>query len=73
MNLDIIADKLNYHTSIIQPKKNIDVMLDKMGYAKPKQPKQFSPRQIDMLNYYTDIRTPSLAERIIAKYKKEDT
>ena len=69
MNLDKIAEKLRYHTSIVQSKKNIDVMLERAGYAKPKQ---FSPRQIDMLNYYTDIKVPSLAERIIEKYKKED-
>ena len=66
MDLDNLADKVCYHTSITQPIKKIDVMLQRMGYAKPEQ----SPRQIDMLNYYTTITQPSLAERIIAKYKK---
>jgi hypothetical protein len=66
MDLDFIADKVCYHTSITQPTRKIDVMLQRMGYAKAQQ----SPRQIDMLNYYTEIRQPSLAERIIANYKK---
>lgn len=65
MDLDNLADKVHYHTSITQPTKKIDVMLQRMGYAKPAQ----SPRQIDMLNYYTEIKQPSLAERIVAKYK----
>jgi hypothetical protein len=66
MDLDFIADKVHYHTSITQPTKKIDVMLQRMGYAKAEQ----SPRQIDMLKYYTTITQPSLAERIIEKYKK---
>ena len=66
MNLDNIAVNLKYHTSITQPTTNLDMMLQKMGYAKPIHQ---SPRQIDMLNYHTSINTPSLAERIIAKYK----
>jgi hypothetical protein len=66
MDLDFIADKVHYHTSITQPTKKIDVMLQRMGYAKAEQ----SPRQIDMLNYYTTITQPSLAERIKEKYKK---
>jgi hypothetical protein len=72
MDLDFIADKVHYHTSITQPTKKIDVMLQRMGYAKAEQsPAQHrSLRQIDMLNYYTEIKQPSLAERIIEKYKK---
>lgn len=65
MDLDFLADKVFYHTSITKPTNKMDEMMKRMGYSKPAQ----SPRQIDMLNYYTTITQPSLAERIVAKYK----
>jgi len=76
MDLDFIADKVCYHTSITQATRKIDVMLQRMGYSPTLRVGDMSiqnhksPRQIDMLNYYTTITQPSLAERIIEKYKK---
>lgn len=74
MDLDNLADKVCYHTSITQATRKIDVLLQTMGYAKPAprhQPLEHrSLRQIDMLNYYTDIQVGSLAERIVANYSR---
>lgn len=56
-----IVENLRYHTSLVEPPKyNI------LDHYKKKQP--LSLRQIDMLNYHTEIILPSLEEKIISAY-----
>lgn len=61
MNIDLILDKLKYHTSITQPKQDLDNFLIRAGFKKPEEK---SPRQLDMIKYYTSIEQPSLMDRI---------
>lgn len=61
MNIDLILDKIKYHTSITGSKTNLDIFMEKAGYKKQEEK---SPRQLDMIKYYTSIEQPSLMDRI---------
>ena len=62
-NLDTIIKNIQYHTSISKEKTNDDV-LALIGF------KYKSPRQNDMLNYYTETNIPSFKKKIEALYNK---
>lgn len=62
-NLDTIIKNIQYHTSITKEKKNDDI-LALIGINKK------SPRQLDMLNYYTETNIPSFKKKIEALYNK---
>jgi len=63
MNIYLILEKLKYHTSInsVNNKTNLDIFMEKAGFKKPEEK---SPRQLDMIKYYTSIEQPSLMDRI---------
>lgn len=79
-NLDRILENINYHTSLTKEKPETngsfakEDILATLGFAKPKTngsfAKELSLRQIDMLNYHTQITGPSLQEKIISHYSK---
>lgn len=62
-NLDTIIKNIQYHTSITKEKKNDDI-LALIGINNK------SPRQLDMLNYYTEKNYPTLKKKIEALYNK---
>lgn len=65
-NLDKIIQNINYHTSLIKEKPNNDILAS-IGFAKKKE---LSLRQLDMLNYHTELYSPSLQEKILLYYNK---
>lgn len=65
-NLNKIIENINYHTTIIKEKANNDILAS-IGYTKQKE---LSLRQKDMLNYHTQLYSPSLQEKILLYYNK---